>query len=182
MDRIPDRHRLRVVLGVGVAAVIVMSGAVYLLGGGSPPSTPEPTGSPSPSASPTDPTSSPEGAVRAFFEAFAEARPENDASLVLPFATSDDSPAYLSVFGFLEGQKALGRGAVIDEQRLENVEIELDLDRATVSFTYVEGGYLIDLDSGEPINESSTLPPARIVAEVHLEGSIWRVHEYESFL
>jgi hypothetical protein len=181
MNRIPERNRPLVVLAVGVVVLLLVAGGVMLVGGLN--SSPSPTNQPSLSVTATassDPTSTPEGAVRAMFEAYAKARPTNDASLVLPFVTSDSSPAYLSVRGFLEGQQALGRGAVITEQRFDDLAVETTQETATVTFSYVEMGYLIDIDSGEPLGSPAAIEPTRIMARVVLEGSKWLVEEYES--
>lgn len=183
MNRIPERNRPLVVLAVGVVVLLLVSGGVLLVGGLNP--SPSPTNQPSPSVSATpssDPTATPEGAVRAMFEAYAKARPTNDASLVLPFVTSESSPAYLSVRGFLEGQQALGRGAVITEQSFDDLAVETTQQTATVTFSYVEMGYLIDIDSGEPLASPAAIEPTRIRARVVLEGSKWLVEEYESTL
>lgn len=181
MNRIPERNRPLVVLATAAVVLLVVAGGVLLVGRLGPSPTPAASSSPS-VASPSANASTPEGAVRAFFEAFGRASLTDDPSLVLPYVTSESAPAYLSARGFLEGQKGLGRGAVVTQQRFENVSVEQDGSTATVTFTYVEGGYLIDLYTGEPLGSPSTLPPARIVAEVRLEGTEWLVHEYESFL
>ena len=112
--------------------------------------------------------------------AFARARPINDPSLVLPFVTTESSPAYLSVRGFLEGQKGLGQGAVITEQRFDDVVVEINDEVSTVTFVYTEAGYVIDTDTGEPVGSPAALAPTRIVTRLRLEGSTWLVDEYES--
>ena len=183
MKRMPSRYQPLAVAAVAIVVLLLVGGGVLIVGRLG--SSPGPTASPPPSgqATPsTDPTSTPEGAVRAFFEAFGQASLTDDPGLVLPFVTSENSPAYLSARGFLEGQEGLGRGAVITEQRFEDLSVDADETTATVTFTYVEGGYLIDLESGEPLGSPTVLAPARIVAEVRLAGSKWLVHEYESFL
>lgn len=177
MMTVPPRYRLPIAILASLAAVLLVFLAVTIV------SQPRPNGSssPTPSASPSaDPTSTPEGAVRAMFEAFAEARPTNDPSLVLPFVTSEDSPAYLSVQGFLEGQQGLGQGAVITDQRFDDLSVETGQGTATVTFTYTEVGYLVDVGTGEPIASPAATEPTRVVARLVLRGSKWLVDEYES--
>lgn len=180
MNRIASRYQLPLVIGVATVVLLAVAGGVLLLGGwGSPP---RPTGSAStmPQASESATASTPEGAVQGMFKAFARARPTNDPSLVLPFVTSEDSPAYLSVRGFLEGQQELGQGAVITDQRFDAMSVEAGDSTATVTFTYVETGYLISVQSGEPLGSPDTTEPSRIVAQVVLRGSTWLVEEYVS--
>lgn len=114
------------------------------------------------------------------FEAFAKARPTNDPSLVLPYVTGEESSAYLSVRGFLEGQQGLGRAAVTTEQRVDDLSVETADGMATVTFTYSETGYLIDADTGEPLGSPGAIPRERVVVEVVLVGSEWLVERYES--
>lgn len=180
MNRIPERNRPLVIVATGIVVLLLVAGAVLLLGQLGPTPTPTPSAPSSVTVSPSADTSTPEGAVRAMFEAFARARPTNDASLVLPFVTSEDSPAYLSVKGFLDGQQGLERAAVITDQRLDDLSVETGDGTATVTFTYVETGYLISIDSGEPLGSPASTEPARVVARVVLEGSTWLVDEYES--
>lgn len=176
---VPQRYRLPIAILASVVIVGIVLVAVLIAGGGGP----SPSATPSQSVTAptsTDLTSTPEGAVRAMFEAFAEARPTNDPSLVLPLVTSEDSPAYLSVQGFLEGQQGLGQGAVITEQRFDDLSVEIGDGTATVTFTYTEVGHLINVDTGEPIASPGATEPMRVVARVVLRGSKWLVEEYES--
>ena len=180
MNRLPSRTNPLVVVVTGVAVLLLVAGGVLLVGGlGSlpPPSASVPT---SATTSPTTDPSTPEGAVRAMFDAFARARPTNDASLVLPFVTSEDSPAYLSVKGFLDGQQSLERAAVITDQRFDNLSVDMGDATASVTFTYVETGHLISTGSAEPIGSPGSSEPLRVVARVVLEGSTWLVDEYEA--
>lgn len=180
MNRIPERNRPLVIAATGVAVVLLVAGGVLLLGQLGPSPTPSTSAPPSATASASPDSSTPEGAVRAMFEAFARARPTNDASLVLPFVTSEDSSAYLSVKGFLDGQAGLKQGAVITDQRFDDLSVEMGDGTATVTFTYVETGYLISTESGEPVGSPAATEPARIVARVIRQGSTWLVDEYES--
>ena len=180
MNRIPHRYQLPAVIAVAVVVVLLVAGGVLVAGRLAPTPSPTTTSSPHPSASASPNAATPEGAVRAMFEAFARARPTNDPSLVLPFVTSEDSPAYLSVRGFLEGQQGLGQGAIITAQQFEDMSVEADDDTATVTFTYVETGYLINIDTGEPKSSPDATEPTTIVARVVLQGTMWLVEEYES--
>jgi hypothetical protein len=180
MQSIPEGRRLPFAIAVAAAIVVVVVAVVLL---GQPGPGPGPTASPStpaPSASPTEPTSTPEGAVRAFFEAFGEAGETDDAEIVLPFVTSEDAPAYLSAFGYLEGQKAVNRGSVVTAQRFDDVEVSIDGDTAEVTFSYVESGYPIELDTGEPLASPTTYAPVTIIATVQQVDAQWLVHAYES--
>lgn len=180
MNRIPERRRPLFVIAASLTVLLVVAGGVLLIGRLTPTPTPTTMPTSSTTASPSVDPSTPEGAVRALFEAFGQARPTNDPSLVLPFVTSERSPAYLSVSGFLEGQKGLGRAAVITAQRFDDFSVETGEATATVTFSYSETGYLINVDSGEPLGSPSALEPTTIVAEVRFDGSNWLVHEYES--
>lgn len=180
MNGIPERNRPLVILITGAVVLLLVAGGVLLLGQLGPSPTPSASPRPSATASPSADGSTPEGAVRAMFEAFAQARPTNDPSLVLPYVTSEDSPAYLSVKGFLDGQQGLKQAAVIIDQRFDDLAVEPGDRTAIVTFTYVEIGYLIDIDSGEPLGSPAPTEPARVVARVVLQGSDWLVEEYES--
>lgn len=180
MNRIPERNRPLVIAATGVVVLLLVAGGVLLLGQVGPGPTAPPTSSATVTASPSSDVSTPEGAVRAMFEAFARARPTNDASLVLPFVTSEDSPAYLSVKGFLDGQKGLEQAAVITDQQFDDLSVDAGDQTATVTFTYVETGYLISVDSGEPLGSPDATEPTSIVARVVLRGATWLVEEYES--
>lgn len=179
MNRIPERNRPLVVAATAVVMLLLVAGGVLLVGRIAPTPTPPPSAPPS-TASPSPSASTPEGAVQAMFEAFARARPTNDPSLVLPYVTAENSPAYLSVRGFLEGQQGLGQGAVITNQQFRDISVESGDDSATVTFTYIETGYLISIDSGEPKSSPDATEPTTIVARVVLRGSAWLVEEYES--
>jgi hypothetical protein len=118
--------------------------------------------------------------VRAFFEAFAEARQTDDPSLVIPFVTSERADAYLSVSGFLDGQREVGKASVLTVQELNNLTVETTGSTATVEFDYVEGGYDIDLDTGEPLESPEVLPPFHVTVTVMQDDSRWLVDSYTS--
>lgn len=180
MKTIPERYRLPLVALASVMVAVLVVGAILLAGGATPI---DGSRSPAPSSllpSPTDPGSTPEGATRAFFAAFAQARRTDDPSIVRPFVTSEQSDAYKSVRGFLEGQQARKKGTVITVQRFENVEVQLGEGTATVSFTYVEGGYDIDLDTGQPRESPTLVPSFRVTVQLRQVGTKWLVDAYES--
>ena len=118
---VPTRYRLPIAILASVGVVVVVLVAVLLAGGGGPSATPAPSASPSAS---TDPRSTPEGAVRAFFDAYSQARRTDDPALVEPYVTSKESSAYLSVSGFLLGQKEVKKGSVTTVERIENVRVD----------------------------------------------------------
>ena len=140
-------------------------------------------GSPSPSASqPTDasppPDDTPEAAVRAFFEAFAEARETDDPALIEPFVNGTDSSAYQTAAGFLLGQQGVGKASVVTVQELSDFEVEISSDTANVSFSLIEGGYDIDLESGEPLESPVILPAERVGAELVRVDGRWLLNRY----
>lgn len=174
---IPPRYRLPIAILASIAVVVVVFIAVALV------SQPRPSNSPSPSPSPSasvDPTDSPESVVRAFFEAFAKARKTDDPTLVLPFVTSERADAYLSVSGFLEGQRQVGKASVLTVQELNNLTAQTTGSTATVEFDYVEGGYDIDLDSGKPLESPEVLAPYHVTVTVKQVDSRWLVDSYTS--
>ena len=175
---IAPRYRLPIAILASLAVVAVVLIAVIAASGGS-----QPNGSPSPSVTPTasaDPNATPEGAVRAFFEAYSQARRTDDPSLVEPYVTSKTSSAYLSAAAFLKGQKESGKASVTTVLRIENVNVEQSGTSATVSFDYIDGGYNIDPTSGSSLESPTILPTARVVATVHLIGSRWLVDSYQT--
>src|ERR1035437_7032106 len=113
-----ERYRLPFVAAVAVAVSAVVVAAVIVLGStGSSTKSPDSTRLPStvttatatPTPAPTDPRSTPEGATRALFSAFNKGWLTDDPTLVMPYVTNTDSSAYLSVSGFLGGEKAVDR-------------------------------------------------------------------------
>lgn len=176
---VPPRYRLPIAILASLAVVLLVFLAVTIV------SQPRPNGSssPAPSASPSasiDPTGSPESVVRAFFDAFATARRTDDPTPVLPFVTSDRADAYLSVSAFLEGQRQVGKASVLTVQELNNLTVETTESTATVEFDYVEGGYDIDLDTGEPLESPEVLPPFHVSVSVSEVDSRWLVDSYTS--
>lgn len=182
MNRLPARYQLPLVAGASLIVLLVIAGGVLLVGRLGP----SPNPSPPPSASQSTPgsadTSTPEGAVRAFFESYARARRTDDPSLVLPMTTGEQSSAYRSVEAFLLGQKEVGKASINTVLEFENFSTSVDGDRATVTFDLTEGGYNIDLDTGEPLESPEVLPTTRVTVELVLRSGRWLVDSYESRL
>jgi hypothetical protein len=180
MNRIPERNRPLAIAATGIVVVLVVVGAVLLLGQLGP--SPTPTNFPPPSASAMsspDPTS-PEGAVRAFFAAFKDARRTDGPALIRPYVTSEQSSAYLSVQGFLLGQKAVKKASVLTVQTVEKLTVNVSGDTATAHLVYTEGGYDISLDTGEPLESPNVLAPRNITMELRRVDGRWLVESYEA--
>lgn len=175
---VPSRYRLPIAILASVALVAVVLIAVLVAGGGG-----GPNGSPSPSVSTsasTDPYATPESAVRAFFDAYSRARRTDDPSIVEPFVTGKDSSAYLSVSGFLLGQKEVKKASVTTVERLENMRVETSGTTATLTFDYTEGGYDISLETGQALESPVVLPTVRVTVQLRQVGGRWLVDRYES--
>ena len=175
---IAPRYRLPVAIAASVAVVLVVLFAVLVSGGGNP----TPTAPPSPTASSSvDPGATPEGAVRAFFEAYAKARRSDDPSGIEPFVTSKTSSAFLSAAGFLRGQKEKGKASVTTVLRLENMSTKTPTDgTANVTFDYTEGGYNIDPATGSPLESPTVLPVTKVTVVVRQLGGRWLVDAYQT--
>lgn len=178
LDRL-GRWRLPAVAALSLLIAVAVVVAILLLGRA--PTVIE--GSPSPSASQTSdatasPDDTPEAAVRAFFEAFAEARETDDPALIEPFVNGTDSSAYQTAAGFLLGQQEVGKASVVTVQELSDFEVEISSDTANVSFSLIEGGYDVDLESGDPLESPVILPAERVRADlVRIEGQ-WLLNRY----
>ena len=175
---VPERHRLPLAAATSLVVVVVLGGAILLLN--RPGTTPVTSPSATAVVSPNLDLTTPEGAVRAFFEAYAQAGKTDDPSIVMPFVTSKDSSAYLSVAAFLKGQKESGKASVTTVLRLENVQVQQAGSTATVSFDYVEGGYNIDPKTGQPLETPVVLPTTKVTAVVRQVGGNWLVDSYQS--
>lgn len=180
MNRIPERNRPLVILATGVVVLLLVAGGVLLLGqiGSSP--TPTTSSSLSATASPSVDASSPEGAVRAFFAALEEARRTDDPALIRPYVTGEQSSAYLSVQGFLLGQKAVKKASVLTVQQVDSISVQTTGDSATVHLVYTEGGYDISLDTGEPLESPNVLAPRDVTMELRRVEGRWLVETYEA--
>lgn len=177
---LPTRYRTPILALSAVVLGLVVVGGILLVGRIGVPEAPSGPTSSAPGSSATDPMSTPEGAVRAFFEAFGAARQTDDPALVRPFVTGDQSSAYLSVQGFLLGQKAAKKASVLTVQRLENVTAQTSGSSATVRLVYTEGGYDISLDTGQPVESPNVLAPRDVTVELRNLGGRWLVDRYDA--
>jgi hypothetical protein len=180
MNRIPERRRPLFVLAASLAVLLVVAGGVLLLGRITP--TPTPTTVPTSSAtsSPSADPSTPEGAVRAFFAAYAQARRTDDPSPILPLTTGEASSAYRSVEAFLLGQKEVGKASITTVLRLENFSVATEGEGSTVTFDLTEGGYDISLDTGVPLESPEVLPTTHVTVELSQADGQWLVERYRS--
>jgi hypothetical protein len=175
---VPERYRLAVVAATSLIVVVIVAAAILLLNrpGPTPVDSPTPTVTASPSLGP----STPEGAVRAFFDAFAKARRTDDPALIRPYVTGEQSSAYLSVQGFLLGQKAAKKASVLTIQQLDNIVVETTGASATVRLVYTEGGYDVSLVSGTPLESPNVLAPRNVTMELRSVNGRWLVDTYEA--
>jgi hypothetical protein len=183
----PNRIRIPILAAAAIALGLVVVGGILLVGRiGVPDATATPPPPPTPSAQPTstpgstDPLATPDGAVRAFFAALKEARRTDDAAAIRPFVTGEESSAYLSVEGFIAGQREANKASVLTVQQLDNIQVETTGDTATVQLTYTEGGYDISLDSGEPLESPGTLAPRDVTMGLRQVDGRWLVDTYEA--
>ena len=175
---VPERYRLPFAAATSLVVIVVVAGAILLLN--RPGLTPVVSPSPTAAGSSSPDLDSPEGAVRSFFEAYAQAGKTDDPSIVTPFVTGKDSSAYLSVAAFLKGQKESGKASVTTVLRLENVQVQQSGSTATVSFDYIEGGYNIDPKTGQPLETPIVLPTTKVAAVVRQISGKWLVDSYQS--
>lgn len=180
MNRIPERNRPLVIVVMGVVVLLLVAGGILLLGQLGPTPTPSTSLPPPATASSSPDPSTPEGAVHAFFGALKEARRTDDPALIRPHVTSEQSSAYLSVQGFLLGQKAVNKASVLTVQKVENVSVQATGDTATVRLVYTEGGYDISLDTGEPLESPGILAPRDVTMELRRVDGRWLVESYEA--
>ncbi len=180
MNRVPERSRPLVIVVVGIVVVALVVGAVLILGqlGPSPtPSTPVP---PSATTSPSTAASTPEGATRAFFDAVVAARKTDDPAAIEPFVTGTGSSAYLTVAGFLGGQKAAGKASITTLLQLTDTNFQQTGDTAHLTATLLEAGYDISLSTGQPLESPTTLAPRKLTVELRLMGDAWKVDSFET--
>lgn len=179
MNRIPERNRPLVIVATAFIVLILAAGGVLLVGRLGPSPTPSPSLSPSATASPSPDASTPEGATRAFFDAFASARSTDDPAIVKPFVTGTDSSAYLTVDAFLRGQKEAGKASVITTNELSGFGVDVQGQTATVMVAQQLGGYDIDIDTGEPRESPTLLPPTSFRVVLKQVEDTWLVDEFE---
>ena len=175
--RLPVLAGLSILVALGVVTAILLLGRAPSALDGSPSPRPSP-----PSAGPSaSPGSTPESAVRAFYDALAEARRTDDPSIIEPFVNGTDSSAYLTASSFLLGQKEVGKASVITVNEITNFRIvEEDADSATVEFDHRLGGYDIDLETADPLESPTELPIQRSQATVVRVDDHWLVDSFEA--
>ena len=180
LDRL-GRWRLPAIAAAALAIALAAVAAILLLPSllGTPDNSPRPTTTEQPSATEAV-GNTPEAAVRAFFEAFAEARETSDASVIEPFVNGTESSAYLTAAAFLNGQVEQGKGSITTVHELTEFDVAQNGDSALVEFTYRAGGYDIDLDSGEPLETPVVLPNQRKRVELVRVDDTWLVDSFEN--
>ena len=180
LDRL-GRWRLPAIAGLSLLIAVAVVVAILLLGRAPPviDRSPSPSASQPTNASPP-PDDTPEAAVRAFFEAFAEAREMDDPTLIEPLVNGTDSSAYQTAAGFLLGQQEVGRASVVTVNELSNFDVRSNDGEATVLFDHRLGGYDIDLESGEPVESPTVLETRRKQAVVVLVDGVWLVDSFEN--
>lgn len=183
----PSRIPIPILVLAAIALGLAVVGGILLVGRvGVPdatPTLPPPSASaaqPTSTPGPTDPLSTPEGAVRAFFAAFGEARRTDDPSSLVALVTSTDSSAYLTASGFLAGQKADGKASVLTTNEIRDLVVVPDGARATVTFLHHQVGFDIDLATGEPKESPTALPDATVRVVVVRTGDRWLVDSFEN--
>ena len=172
--RLPAIAVAALALALAVVAVILLPGRL---------SAPDASPSASATAESSDtaaPGDTPEAAVRAFFEAFAEAREMSDPSVIEPFVNGTDSSAYLTAAAFLDGQAEQGKGSVVTVNELTNFEVDEQDDQAVVLFDHRLGGYDVDLDTEEPLETPVVLPTQRKQVELVRVDDAWLVDSFEN--
>jgi hypothetical protein len=182
----PTQARLStpVVAGTAIVLGLLVVGGILLIGRlGTPDATPAPsvqaTASP-PTSTPADPLATPEGAVRAFFTAYADARRTGDPAPIANLVTGPESSAYLTVAGFIEGQKAAEKASIVTVQEFENVTATINGTTATVVFDLTEGGYDIRPGDASPLESPQVLPPSTVTVHLVLAGGRWLVDAFEA--
>jgi hypothetical protein len=180
LDRL-GRWRLPAIAVAALAIALTAVAMILLLPRllGTPDNSPRPTATEQPSTTQAA-GDTPEAAVRAFFDAFAEARETSDASVIEPFVNGPESSAYLTAAAFLDGQAEQGKASVVTVNELTNFEVDEQEDRAVVVFDHRLGGYDIDLESGEPLESPLVLPNQRKRVELVYTVDTWLVDSFEN--
>ena len=177
---LPNRNRTPILALTALVIALLVVGGILLVGRiGVPDASPSPSPS-TPVASATDALSAPEGAVRAFFQALGSARRTDDASVLEGLVTSKNSSAYLTAAGFLNGQRAVGKGSVLTENEITDVIVTVAGPQATVTFRHRQVGYDIDLKTGQPRESPTALPVTNVKAVVVQSGGRWLVDSFEN--
>lgn len=179
MTRVPENRRLPLLVAVAAAVALIVVALVVVLPGlvsGPGPTSPA-RESGTPSATPD--VSTPEGATRAFFEAVTTARRTDDAAVVLPHTTGPDSSAFLTIDGFVRGQREAGKASVLTRNEVASPATTIDGSNATVTFTNRVEGYDVDIDTGQPLESPSVLPDRTVTVELRNVDGTWFVQSFE---
>lgn len=181
----PSRLSTPALAGAAIAIGLLVVGMILLVGQlGTPGAPAAPSSSISasttPAATSAGPASTPEAAVRAFFAAYADARRTGDPAPVANLVTGPESSAFLSVSGFLEGQKVAEKASIVTVQDFANVTSSVDGDTATVVLDLTEGGYDIRLADASPLESPQVLPPSRVTVHLVLVDGTWLVDAFEA--
>ena len=178
--QLPSRYRMPILAVTALVLALLVVGGILLVGRiGVQEASPHPSSS-APVASATDPLSTPEGAVRAFFEALGSARRTDDASVLEGLVTNKSSSAYLTAAGFLDGQRAVGKGSVLTANEITDVRVVVDGAQATVTFRHRQVGYDIDLNTGQPRESPTALPVTNVKAVLSQSGGRWLMDSFEN--
>ena len=180
MNRIPERNRPLVIAVTGVVVVLVVVGAVLLLGQLGPSATPTTSLPPSATASQSADPTTPEGATRGFFGAVVAARRTDDPSAIEPWVTGTSSSAYQTVAAFLAGQKDKHKASITTQLDLQNVQVTEAGDTAQLAATLLEAGYDISLDTGQPLESPMTLAPRKLTVDLRRTAGVWKVDSFET--
>ena len=188
----PTRLRTPVLVAASLVLGLLVVGGILLVGSlGT--TQPEPSPSLQVSATPspapatvaaTDPLSTPEGAVRAFFAGFKEARRTDDAAAdrrpVSPTSSRRRTSRCRGSSTRPEGSQTRPRPD--DPAAREPQGRQRPARRQRSSFAYTEGGYDISLDSGQPLESPGTLPRVHVTLELRQVDGRWLVDSYEAQL
>lgn len=180
MNRIPERNRPLVIFAAGVVVLLLVAGGVLFFGQLGPTTSPSASTPPSATATSSVGASTPEGATRAFFDAVVAARRTDNPELIEPLVTSREASAYLTVAGFLAGQKESGKASITTVLELEDVEVEEFGESARLTATLLEAGYDIDLNTGQPLESPMALDPRKLTVELRRTGGLWKVDSFET--
>lgn len=174
-----DRPRPTLLIGITAVVVVVVVGAIVIVPGLIPGPRPTHSASPTQSGPPTMDATTPDGATRAFFAAVTAARRTGDAGVVLTHTTGRDSSAFLTIDGFVRGQREAGKASVLIKNEVVDPLTEIRDGLATVRFTNRVEGFDIDLDSGEPLESPQVLPDRVVTVELRLVDGTWLVESFE---
>jgi hypothetical protein len=182
VNRVPERNRPLLVVATTVVVLLLVAGGVLVAGqlGSSPVPRASPSVLPPSSAPPSAVVSTPESATRAFFDAVVAARRTDDPAPIAPFVTSRESSAYLTVAGFLGGQKEAGKASITTVLELTDVGVQQTGDTARLTAMLLETGYDVDLDTGQALESPVTLPPRKLTVELRRAGDAWKVESFET--